>query len=372
MAEKKKNYEIMHGEKITAFISIDGSCEIVNEKFLPYSLYLENTKTRNLSPEEEMDVRISNITNFYFWCASRVLTLDRIYAKEILNSIGALQAQTDRERAQIALSYHCMSMTDIYWVREKGEQITFSEINLFEHHLDNALVDISLRGKQMTVQNSHLIADDLSTNGVFPKAWVRIGDRFLLLKDGGEDAVDREILASRICQCFDCRQVVYREAVFDGQKVSESEIITSLDYSIVSREYFEIYAVNHEIDAMKFILKLDGYSYYMMNILDYLIGNTDRHWGNWGLLVDNRTNEPVRLYDLMDFNQAFGRYDTIEGANCLTTDRKNLKMTQQEAAEIAVRKVGLNQIREVDREWFAGLNVEYEMYKKRYEYLKNV
>ena len=33
---------------------------------------------------------VNNLTNFYFWCASRVLTLDRQYAKEILNSIGAL------------------------------------------------------------------------------------------------------------------------------------------------------------------------------------------------------------------------------------------------------------------------------------------
>ena len=35
------------------------------------------------------------------------------------------------------------------------------------------------------------------------------------------------------------------------------------------------------------ILKLDAYNYYMMNIIDYLTGNTDRHWGNWGVLVDN-------------------------------------------------------------------------------------
>ena len=28
----------------------------------------------------------------------------------------------------------------------------------------------------------------------------------------------------------------------------------------------------------------------MMNILDYLVGNTDRHWENWGLLVDNETS----------------------------------------------------------------------------------
>ena len=50
----------------------------------------------------------------------------------------------------------------------------------------------------------------------------------------------------------------------------------------MSREAFEINAVNHEIDAMKYILELDGYSYHMMNILDYLTGNTDRHWGKLG------------------------------------------------------------------------------------------
>ena len=56
----------------------------------------------------------------------------------------------------------------------------------------------------------------------------------------------------------------------------------------------------------------------MMNIIDYLIGNTDRHWGNWGVLVDNISNKPVSLHKLMDFNQAFQAYDTIDGANCQT------------------------------------------------------
>ena len=49
-----------------------------------------------------------------------MLTLDRTYAKEILNSIGASQSVTDRERAQIALSYHCLSLLDVFWV--KGEK----------------------------------------------------------------------------------------------------------------------------------------------------------------------------------------------------------------------------------------------------------
>ena len=186
---EKTVYELMHGEKIVADIGTNGVCTVLDRAFLPFSIYLEDT-----AENDDLDIRMDNLTNFYYWCATRVLTLDRVYAKEILNSIGALQAQTDRDRAKIALSYHCLSLTDIFWVREKGENITFSQINLFENHLDNALVDISLRGKQMTVENSYLIADDLSTNGVFPKAWIREKNSFSLLKNGNSRAVENEIL----------------------------------------------------------------------------------------------------------------------------------------------------------------------------------
>ena len=120
--------------------------------------------------------------------------------------------------------------------------------------------------------------------------------------------------------------------------------------------------------VMDFVLKLDAYSYYMMNLLDYLIGNTDRHWGNWGFLVDNRTNQPVRLFDLMDLNQTFLAYDTPDGANCMTTG--NRKMSQREAAVEAVKKIGLNQRAEIKDEWFEGREKEREMFWCRFGILK--
>ena len=41
-----------------------------------------------------------------------MLSLDCKYAKELLNSIGVAQAVTDRDRVEIALSYHGVSLTD--------------------------------------------------------------------------------------------------------------------------------------------------------------------------------------------------------------------------------------------------------------------
>ena len=120
---------------------------------------------------------------------------------------------------------------------------------------------------------------------------------------------------------------------------------------------------------MEYILNLDAYSFYMMNILDYLVGNTDRHWGNWGFLVDNKTGHALRLHDLMDFNQSFREYDTPEGAGCQTIN--NRKISQREAALEAVQKVGLNQIAEVKEEWFEDRKAEFLMFRQRLQQLIN-
>lgn len=360
MAEKKV-YEIMHIDRRVAKISNSGHCRIYYKSFMPYNLYLEES--------DDIDTLINNITNFNYWCATRVLTLDRKYAKEILNSIGMLQAVTDKERANIALSYRCASLTDVFWVRLEKEKISFCEVNLYENHLDHTFIDIALKGKQYTVQNKYL-ARDLSTNGCFPKAWQRTQDGFRLLKNGGQDVVEKELLASQICRCFQVSQVFYERDYFDGEKVSVSSNITSKEYSIVSMEYFEIYAVNHDRNVKKYILSLDKHNYYMMNIVDYLIGNTDRHWGNWGVLVRNSNNKPVRLYDLMDFNQAFHSYDDIEGSNCQTMFGEHIN--QKEAAIKSVERIGLNQIKEVKKESFCELPQFYEMFCKRLELLRTV
>ena len=122
-------YEIMHRESCVAQLSTTGECRVCLEDFMPYDLVLVES--------DDFDERINNVTNFYYWCASRMLTLDRTYAKEILNSIGASQSVTDRERAQIALSYHCLSLLDVFWVKEENEKIRFEDINLFAHSLSS-------------------------------------------------------------------------------------------------------------------------------------------------------------------------------------------------------------------------------------------
>ncbi len=155
---RKKTYELMHKDRRVARIDEAGHCRIFFRSFMPYNLYLEES--------EEMDSLVNNITNFNFWCATRVLTLDRKYAKEILNSIGVAQAVTDRQRAKIALSYRCTSLTDVFWVREKGEKTCFSDINLYENHLSNTFIDIALIYCAKRISCKGLVHKRLLSKGV--------------------------------------------------------------------------------------------------------------------------------------------------------------------------------------------------------------
>lgn len=50
-----------------------------------------------------------------------------------------------------------------------------------------------------------------------------------------EDAVRKELLASQICRCFDIKQVKYEEYYFEGERVTQSNLVTSKRYSMVSK-----------------------------------------------------------------------------------------------------------------------------------------
>lgn len=333
-----RDYAVMHLDRHVATVRGDGSCTVYYPQFMPYNLYLEKA--------DDLSGRMNNLSNFHYWCATRLITMDRKYAKEILNSLGMKQAVTDRERAEIAISYHALCLTDVFWVREIGEKVSYAEINLYDHSLSDAFVDVSLRGRALTAQNAEMIAKgdsagDLATSGVAPKAWIRRDGKFLLLKDGEAAEVEAELAASRIARCFRVDQVLYEPREYEGLAVSASGLMTGKAESIVSAEYVDIYAANHGKTLEEIVRKQDLYGFHMMNIVDYLIGNTDRHWGNWGFRVNNADNRLGKLHPLMDFNRAFRAYDTLEGARCLTV-KENIP--QMEAAVRGVRAIGLNQV----------------------------
>ena len=86
--------ELMYKDDCICQFNIkNGEVRIYKE--LPFDLYVEQS--------DAFDDRINNLNNIYHWGASRVLSLDRMYAKEILNACCLSQATTDKDKFYVSL-----------------------------------------------------------------------------------------------------------------------------------------------------------------------------------------------------------------------------------------------------------------------------
>ena len=182
----------------------------------------------------------------------------------------------------------------------------------------------------MTINNEMLLAPDCSTDGVAPKAWVRTTNGLYLYKAAanGSDSVTKEVEASHILQKLGFSVLQYDYASYENVPVSASKCFTTTEISSISAEK---YSYNYDLQP------LVNNDFYMMNLCDYLIGNTDRHWGNWLFIYDDAG---ITGYaPLMDFNHAF---EADENTPCLPYGYiYNENISQFEVALTALKKTGI-------------------------------
>lgn len=317
LRNRQRKWYLKAQDELVCSITDRGIVNIVNENLMPFDLYLEETA--------DFDMLMNNVLNFYWWCSNRVLSLDRTYAKSILNAVGLQQAKTDKERAAISLSLNCVSLKDFYWVTEDLSD-TWCKHNLFQCHLGD-IVDIALLGKALTVTNRELVEKDISTDGVAPKAWVRNKDSFYLYKGGKASSVINEVTASIELQKLGFNVLQYELTTYEGLQVSRCQCFTDQDTGFVTAGNY-----NLNYDLKDLVLGKYKNQFWTMVLCDYLIGNSDRHQDNWGFLFD--TNRVIKsLCPIFDFDHAF----EVSGGNfCLPFQLWGEHITVREAAKLAV------------------------------------
>lgn len=326
--ECDNEYIVMMKNKAVCKISRNsGDTIIYDDKLMPYDLYLD----RGSHADKQ-----NNIVTFNWWCAHRILSLDREHAKVILNACGIRQATTDIDRADIALKYKCLSLKDFYWVKNESDTSKWENINLFDNSLSNAVVNLALNGEKLSVTSKHLIDSDLATDGLFPKAWYRKDNIFYLYKGDKDGSVNKEVSASKILLKLGFSVLRYEKAVYDNSVVAISRCFTSNDIGYVTAGDM----------IQNYNIITDCYEYDIMNLCDYLVGNSDRHQDNWGYMFnDNR--EIIGFAPIFDFNHAF---EAPENYRCLPEQLLGRDVRMIEAAQEVVSRhnIELSVLPEID------------------------
>lgn len=312
-----KNLILMNKDNIVMNINFDeGIYEVKDDMLLPFQL---KGKIQEVPPitdgmsryEITQSIIASNknrdaVTRFF---SSRVLPLTRENAKKLYSLFHFEQLQSDYEKSMIAISCRAVSLQDNYWVRQEGENIKWSDVDIRQNPLNEIVAQVSLHGRSLTLQGeAH--TPEMNGQGAYAKAWKRENNELVLYKLGtkikGDIESQIEVMVSNLLDKTNVEHLHYELKETEGRKASVCSCMTSEDVSILSGLDFISYCNANQLDVEKSISSLYGGSeIYKMWIVDYLISNPDRHGMNWGFFYDANRMEITGLHPLFDHNNAF-------------------------------------------------------------------
>ena len=283
------------------------------QKLLPFGLQGKvftavkpATRDNNLLNKYD-DLISDNKDNLQHWLSSRALSLSRQNAKKLYNALRIEQVTTDRERCKIVLMCNGVSILDNYWLRlAKGPQC-WRDINIRHNSLNDTIAQVALHGDSVSICGS-LNSPELTTDGVYPKAWRRYSDNTLWLHKADQIIEGKamiEVMCSNILDKMNVQLCDYEIGTDGGKQVCKCKALTDDKHSIVSALDYLKYCKANNIDFIKSIMDVDSDAIYKMCIVDYLIANNDRHSRNWGFLYKPSTMELIGCHPLFDHNNSF-------------------------------------------------------------------
>ncbi len=250
-----------------------------------------------------IDLELTNI-GLLKWLRRRMIPKNRAYVQSFLAKIG-LNVNDTKGIIDICKG---LSLNDCYWVADETFSGTFDEYNLYDNRFDQTLSLIAYTGYGHTQESEFVSTPELTTDGMLPKCWRRMRDgKIILYKTGSSGAANAgnepysEFYAFQIAEAMGLNAVKYNLNKWKKQLCSTCELFTGKEFSYIPTGRI---VTEGGWKAVTDYYKALGEKYYAsladMLIFDAVICNEDRHFGNFGLVVDNRTNTVAGTAPIFD------------------------------------------------------------------------
>ena len=246
------------------------------------------------------------------WCANRSSAKHRSHVNKILEMCGG-----KTKSGFIALT-HCLSLTDTLWVKSNHEDVSWKQVNLYENNFDEVVSKLSFDGNGLFGIRMSTTSPELTTDGAYDKCWLNEKDGIHLIKTGSDGARNTglepygEVLASQVFEKIynsteSAGSVKYSLRKYDGRVVSDCKIFTNQDFGYKPVSLFLKSGVKYGLPETLEIYRNFNCedAFRRMIVADCITLNCDRHFGNFGFLVNNQTFERTILNPCFDFNMAF-------------------------------------------------------------------
>lgn len=285
-----------------------------------YQLMNRDTVVANLDERYELDDYTYEIaeqfddylpygfTSMDEWIDDRQIAKHRTSIKRLMAELGI-----DNRKGFVDM-VRCVSLTDTFWMRRDDSGLTWADVSLYENSFDDVVARIAFDGVGMYGRQFSSTSPEFGTSGSFDKCWVREEDGPHLLKRGSSGYANAgfepysEKLCSDLLEAAGIAHVPYTLRNYHGKLASDCPLFTSEEHGFVSagrvlggrlrtQDVLD-FAARHGVEE----------SFREMVVMDAVCVNVDRHAGNYGFMVDNRTGEVLGMAPLFDQNMALLPY----------------------------------------------------------------
>lgn len=277
----------------------------INPKYAPVSI--------------EIDDGIVSRADVSYWYHHRSIPASRDNLRNGLSNLGHEELGSLSSPVFLLEKNFGLSLSDQYWLKPEGSNLEWKDINYFTNEFSDdvgkALFD------NLEVSTPNLNSPCNSSDGWLNKKWTIIDSKRCLIKSGSKYHQEpfNEVIASEICSNLQIKHTHYSLIIGKNKKA----------YSVCDNfidEYTELISAN---DILKSFLPNPRKSLYEhfitccerlnikdadkrideMIVLDYIIGNHDRHFRNFGVIRNVETLKYVGFAPIFDTGTSL-RYDT--------------------------------------------------------------
>ena len=289
-------YILMHREIEVAEIELDELSHITNI----YEVYAEEH-----FPVGSLGKHGVDKTMLAKWWAKRSIPASRSGLRETLDLLHMSVPQ------ELLAKCYGLSLSDQYWISPKDKPLMWKEINFFDHDFSEDVGNL-LFGYGEFSDSMSLISPDNTSDGQLIKKW-KIADGKRVLIKGGSNPYQQEplceVIASGIAERLCIPHTKYT-------LLWEHEKPFSVCQDFITSET-ELVSAYHIMQSRKKPNDLSDYEFYLncaeqlgvknireqtekMIVLDFLIGNEDRHFNNFGLIRNAVTLEWIGVAPIFD------------------------------------------------------------------------
>ena len=305
-----KDHEALRFRYDAAARSTVGRLEVIDSNYVPFGCI-----------DRDGSVTSNSVRR---WLSSRAVPMTRPSAKALAEALSLANTE------ELMLSGLGQSLSDQYWLKPDGLEADWAHVSLygkdFSTEVGQALLphdDSSAVAARVKISGDMALLDsspDTALNGNLPKRWELVDGKPVLIKSGKREHLVLEPYCEHAVTVL-CKKLLSPEeyveySLVDGHgpyALSSCPCMVDEDHELVpavdvigftrlgnSSSLYEKY-----IDVLESHgLRQARVGLERMLVIDHLISNWDRHWGNFGVIVDSETREWVSLAPLFDMGES--------------------------------------------------------------------